>query len=133
VPCNKPARTPTPKALVRQNIRQFQGSISTRQALSAPFPTTRGDYWLAKEPPCSQIVYVKTVTYPIRIPQRDYAKLVAEANRRRKSLADLFRDLITYGLPALPPIPETYEALQEVWDNLGPAPEILYDKLPRER
>jgi len=45
----------------------------------------------------------------------------------------LFRDLITYGLPALPPIPETYEALQEVWDSLGPPPEILYDKLPRER
>ena len=42
-------------------------------------------------------------------------------------------DLITYGLPALPPIPETYEALQEVWDNLGPPPEILYDKLPQER
>ena len=40
---------------------------------------------------------------------------------------------ITYGLPALSPIPETYEALQEVWDNLGPPPEILYDKLPQER
>ncbi len=72
---------------------------------------------------------MKTVTYPIRIQQTEYRKLVAEAKRRRKSLADLFRDLITYGLPALPPIPETYEALQEVWDNLGPPPEILYDKL----
>ncbi len=82
---------------------------------------------------CSQIEYVKTVTYPIRIEKRDYQMLVAEAKRRRKSLADLFRDLITYGLPALPPIPETYEALQEVWDNLGPPPEILYDKLPQER
>ena len=75
---------------------------------------------------------MKTVTYPIRIHQTEYRKLLAEAKRRRKSLADLFRDLITYGLPALPPIPESYEALQEVWDNLGPAPEILYDKLPRE-
>ena len=82
---------------------------------------------------CSQFVNVKTVTYPIRIEMRDYEMLVAEANRRRKSLADLFRDLITYGVPALPPIPETYESLQEVWDNLGPAPEILYDKLPRGR
>lgn len=82
---------------------------------------------------CRQIVYVKTVTYPIRIEQADYRRLVAEAKRRRKSLADLFRDLIVYGLPALPPIPENYEALQEVWDNLGPPPEILYEKLPPER
>jgi hypothetical protein len=76
---------------------------------------------------------MKTVTYPIRIGKRDYQRLIREARRRRKSLADLFRDLITYGLPALPPIPETYEAVQEVWDNLGPAPEILYDKLPRQQ
>jgi len=40
---------------------------------------------------------VKTVTYPVRIAKSDYERLVAEANRRRKSLADLFRDLITYG------------------------------------
>ena len=73
---------------------------------------------------------MKTVTYPIRIEESDYKRLVAEAKRRRKSLADLFRDLITYGLPALPPIPETYEALQEVWDSLGPLPEILYDNQP---
>ena len=76
---------------------------------------------------------MKTVTYPIRIEKSDYRMLVAEAKRRRKSLADLFRDLITYGLPALPPIPETYEALQEVWDKLGSPPEILYDKLPQQR
>ena len=76
---------------------------------------------------------MKTVTYPIRIPQADYRRLVKEAKRRRRSLADLFRDLIVYGLQALPPVPETYEALQEVWDNLGPAPEVLHDKLPKER
>ena len=86
--------------------------------------------WLARGCPCSQIVCVKTVTYPIRIEASDYKRLVAEANRRRKSLADLFRDLITYGLPELPPSPETYEALQEVWDSLGPPPEILYDHQP---
>ena len=87
----------------------------------------RGEKWLARGCHCSQIACVKTVTYPIRIEESDYKRLVAEAKRRRKSLADLFRDLITYGLPALPPIPETYEALQEVWDSLGPPPEILYD------
>lgn len=74
---------------------------------------------------------MKTVTYPIRIAKSDYRTLVAEAKRRRKSVADLFRDLIIYGLPALPPMPENYEALQEVWDSLAPPPEILYDKLPK--
>ena len=88
----------------------------------------RGENWRTKGCLCSQIVCVKTVTYPIRIEESDYKRLVAKAERRRKSLADLFRDLITYGLPALPPIPETYEALQEVWDSLGPPPEILYGK-----
>ena len=76
---------------------------------------------------------MKTVTYPIRIAKTDYQMLVSEAKRRRKSVADLFRDLITYGLPALPPVPENYEALQEVWDSLGPAPQVLYDKLPKKR
>ena len=100
-------------------------AVRTAQAMSG-----RGGKWLAKGCQCSQIVCVKTVTYPIRIERSDYEILVSEANRRRKSLADLFRDLITYGLPALPPIPETYEALQEVWDSLGPLPEILYDNQP---
>ncbi len=73
---------------------------------------------------------MKTVTYPIRIEQADYDLLVKEAKRRKKSLADLFRDLIAYGLPALPAIPEPYEAAQAAWESLGPAPEINYDKLP---
>ena len=57
--------------------------------------------------------------------------LKREAQRRRKTLADLFRDLVTYGLPALPPVPENYEALQEVWVYLGPAPEVIYENLPK--
>jgi hypothetical protein len=74
---------------------------------------------------------MKTVTYPVRLKQDDYEKLVKEANRRQKPLADLFRDLVTYGLPALPPLPD-YEAAQEAWDSLGPAPEVVYDKLPEK-
>ncbi len=76
---------------------------------------------------------MRTISYPVRFSQEEYAHLKCEAQRRKKTLAGLLRDLITYGLPALPPIPESNEALQEVWDNLGPAPEILYDKLPEER
>ena len=75
---------------------------------------------------------MKTVTYPLRFKQDEYDKLMAEAKRRRKSLADLLRDLVTYGFPALPPIPEDYEAVQSAWDSLGPAPDVLYDKLPKE-
>ena len=59
--------------------------------------------------------------------------LVSEAKKRGKSLADLFHDLITYGLPALPSERQTYQALHEVWKQLGPAPEILYDQLPKKR
>jgi len=111
-------------------MRHFGRSLASPQEFVGPRVLKNG---LPKGCLCSQIVCVKTVTYPIRIEKRDYEMLVAEANRRRKSLADLFRDLITYGVPALPPIPETYEALHEVWDNLGPPPEILHDKLPRGR
>ncbi len=87
---------------------------------------------LATKACCAQIVCMKTVTYPVRVDQTVYDNLVKEAKRRQKSLAELFRDLISYGLPALPPIPASYETLQEVWDNLGPAPEVLYDKLPKK-
>jgi len=75
-----------------------------------------------------QTVCVRTISYPVRFSEEEYAVLKAEAKKRRKTLADLIRDLINYGLPALPPVPESYEALQEVWDNLGPAPDVLYDK-----
>jgi hypothetical protein len=61
----------------------------------------------------------------VRFSAQAYAVLKAEAQKRLKTLASLIRDLINYGLPALPPVPESYKALQEVWDNLGPAPEVL--------
>ena len=72
---------------------------------------------------------MKTITYPVRLIEADYERVVKEANRRRKSVAELFRDLVTYGLPALPEIPD-YEAAQAAWDSLGPPPEVYYDELP---
>lgn len=76
---------------------------------------------------------MKTVTYPIRFKQDEYDRLMAEAKRRRKPLSDLFRDLVTYGLPALPALPENCDAaIGEYWESLGPAPEVNYDKLPKE-
>ena len=76
---------------------------------------------------------MKIKTYPLRVSKRDYETLVAEARRRRQSLAELLRDLIRYGLPALPAAPGIDEPLREVWDNLGAVPEVLHDKLPQER
>ena len=75
---------------------------------------------------------MKTISYPVRFSEEEYEALKREAAKRRKTIAGLFRELIVHGMPALPPIPESYEATQEVWDSLGPAPEILYDKLPKD-
>ena len=29
-------------------------------------------------------------------------------------------------------MPESYEAVQEVWDNLGPTPEVIYENVPKD-
>jgi hypothetical protein len=90
---------------------------------------------LARESLRIQTVCVKTVTYPVRFERAEYEKLQAEAKRRRKTLAGLLRDLVAYGLPALPPLPESQDtsAVAELWESLGPSPEVDYDKLPRGR
>jgi hypothetical protein len=72
---------------------------------------------------------MKSVTYPVRFRKDEYDRLMAEARRRRKTLADLLRDLVTYGLPALPPPPDWESAILDTWDKLGPAPEVNYDQL----
>lgn len=79
---------------------------------------------------------MKSVTYPVRFKVDDYKRLTAEAKRRGKPLSELFRDIITYGLPALPPIPNQEDAWErlaaETWEKLGPPPEVDYDKLPKD-
>ena len=74
---------------------------------------------------------MKTVTYPLRLAAPLYQQVQNEAKRRHKQVADLFREIIGYGLEALPPVPD-YEAAQAAWDSLGPAPEVIYDKLPEK-
>jgi len=71
---------------------------------------------------------MKTVTYPLRLPDDLYKKVQGEARRRKKKLSELFRDLISYGFDALPPAPDM-EVIADTWEKLGPAPDILYDKL----
>jgi hypothetical protein len=71
---------------------------------------------------------MKTVVYPLRIPEKLYIRVKGEARRRNKKISDLFRDLIGYGFEALPAVPDT-EVIAQTWERLGPAPDILYDKL----
>ena len=83
---------------------------------------------LALEEPRVQNVCMKTVTYPLRLPDDLYKRVQTEARRRRKKISELFRDLIAYGFEALPPVPDT-EVIADTWEKLGPAPDVLYDKL----
>jgi len=79
---------------------------------------------------CTQIVYVKTVTYPLRLNEAVFRKVKKEAGRRHKKVSELFRDIIEYGLPSLPPLPDdSTEIIRDTWEKLGPAPEIDYDRL----
>jgi len=78
---------------------------------------------------CTQIVYMKTVTYPLRLPRDLYKRVEAEAERRKKKLSETFRDLIAYGFEALPPLPDTSQVVADTWEKLGPAPDVIYDKL----
>jgi hypothetical protein len=72
---------------------------------------------------------MKTVVYPLRLPAGLYKRVQVEAGKRRKKVSELFREVIQYGLPALPPLPDTSQAIAGTWEKLGPAPDIDYDKL----
>jgi len=73
---------------------------------------------------------VKQVTYPLRLDDGLYQRIELEAQRRGRSLADLLREVIALGLPALPPPPESMDGLiADAWAKLGPAPDVDYDKL----
>jgi len=74
---------------------------------------------------------MKTVTYPLRLDKRTMQRIELEAKRRRKSMADVFREVIGLGLPALPPTPESSmdSLIADTWEKLGPAPDIDYGKL----
>ena len=74
---------------------------------------------------------MKTVSYTLRVEADVFERVENEARKRKKSLADIFRDSIAYGLPALPPLPDTdmHTVISDTWEKLGPAPEVDYDKL----
>ena len=81
--------------------------------------------------PCVQNDSVKTITFPLRVDAATHARVRKEARRRRKSMADVFRDAIGIGLLNLPPMPDAGMdgLIADTWEKLGPAPEIDYGKL----
>jgi hypothetical protein len=78
---------------------------------------------------CNHFGYMKTVSYTLRVEAAIFKRVKQEARKRKKSLADIFRDSIAYGLTALPPVPDLNTVIADTWEKLGPAPEIDYDKL----
>jgi hypothetical protein len=72
---------------------------------------------------------MKTVTYPLRLAPPLLKRVRSKARRRNKKMAELFRDIIGYGLESLPPTPDTSVAVADTWEKLGPAPDINYYKL----
>ena len=72
---------------------------------------------------------MKTISYTLRLEADVFERVEKEARKRKKSLADIFRDSIAYGLPALPPIPDMHSVISDTWEKLGPAPEVDYDQL----
>jgi hypothetical protein len=74
---------------------------------------------------------MKTVTYWLRLDKRTMQRIEVEARRRQKSVAAVFREVIGFGLAALPRTPEVHEGyvIADTWEKLGPAPKINYDKL----
>lgn len=104
------------------------GSASVRSGCREGAATVKRG--LAKRGFCTQIVCVKTITYPLRLNKEVFQRVKREAGRRHKKVSELFRDLIDYGLPSLPPLPdEATEAIADTWAKLGPAPDVDYDKL----
>jgi hypothetical protein len=77
----------------------------------------------------AQTFIVKTVTYPLNIPEELLQKVQAEAELRKVEVAALFRDLIANGINSLPPfLDERSRFIAETWKKLGPAPNINYGK-----
>jgi len=77
---------------------------------------------------CNQIGCMKTVSYTLRVEKDVFARVKKEAGKGKKSPANIFRDSIAYGLPALPPVPDMDQAISDTWEKPGPTPEIDYQQ-----
>ena len=73
---------------------------------------------------------MKTITYPLRLDPALLARVQEEAEMRGKKVAELFRDIIGYGLENLPDAPSNSRLIASAWDSLGPAPDIIWENVP---
>ena len=72
---------------------------------------------------------MKKVTYPLELPKDLFERVQAEAVRRKKELSATFRDLIIDGIASQPASADIAQVVSDTWEKLGPAPDVLYDKL----
>jgi hypothetical protein len=81
--------------------------------------------------------YMSIKTYPIGLPRELLDEVRRTARETGLSMADAMRLALKRGLPqvrrALSTEEDFCEAGAETWEKIGPAPEILWDKLPKEK
>jgi hypothetical protein len=72
---------------------------------------------------------MKRTVYPLRLPAEVYVRVQRAPEKRHMKLSEISREIIDYGLPSLPPFPDTTTVVADTWEELGPAPEVDYGKL----
>ena len=72
-------------------------------------------------------------TYPLGLPDELMEEVKRTAMDTHLSMADAMRQAIKFGLPqvreGVSRESDLAEAAAETWENLGPAPTVLYDQL----
>jgi len=72
--------------------------------------------------------------YPLTLPPDLAEQVRRTAKETRLSMADVMRQAVRLGMPrlrkGLSQEEDFAEAAAETWEKLGPAPTILFDKLP---
>jgi Ribbon-helix-helix protein, copG family len=73
------------------------------------------------------------VTYPLGMPKELLKEVKDAAEETGLSVADVMRQAIKFGVPrvrrSLSREEDFAEAAADSWEQIGPAPTILYDKL----
>ena len=75
-------------------------------------------------------------TYPLGMPDELLKEVKDAAQETGLSVADVMRQAIKFGVPRVRQVlsrdEDFAEAGAETWERIGPAPGIIWDKLPKE-